>query len=82
MFTDGRTDIRKSGSLYRAMPEAGATKRAGKHTGSNIAPSNLNCKDTPAWEITYVEAFVSFLIEASSLRKESITITALSIFLR
>ena len=26
MLTDGRTNRRKSGSLYRAMPEAGATK--------------------------------------------------------
>ena len=26
MLTDGRTDGRKTGSLYRAMPEAGATK--------------------------------------------------------
>ena len=31
MLTDGRTDVRtdgrKTGSLYRAMPAAGATKR-------------------------------------------------------
>ena len=27
MFTDGRTNGRKIGSLYRAMPEAGATKK-------------------------------------------------------
>ena len=27
MFTDGRTNGRKIGSLYSAMPEAGATKK-------------------------------------------------------
>ena len=27
MFTDGRTNGRKIGSLYRAMPDAGAIKK-------------------------------------------------------